>query len=208
MTTATRESTRDRLITAAMHLFADRGYARTTVGDIESAAGLAPRSGALYQYFKGKRELLDAALERHVADLDQMQGAIDLLPLGDLRAELTLMARWNLQDLQRRRDLHRFLRKEGDQFPDLVAKVYERMGAGPLRRTADFLSGRLRDAGAEPIDAEAVVVVMVQTMAAYRTHEDIYGAPPLDVDEERFVQAWVDICLTYAQSRGIDVGFS
>ena len=188
-----------------MQLFADRGYARTTVGDIEAAAGLAPRSGALYQYFKGKRELLDAALERHVQDLDQMQGAIDLLPLGDLRAELTLMARWNLQDLLRRRELHRFLRKEGDQFPELVTKIYERTGEGPLRRTAEFLRARFLEAGAEPVDTEALVAVMVQTMSAYRIHEDIYGRPPLDVDEERFVQAWVDVCLAYAQSRGIDV---
>ena len=196
--------TRDRLVAAAMRLFAERGYAGTTVGEIEAAAGLAPRSGALYQYFDGKRDLLDAALERHVADLGQMQDAIDLLPLGDLRAELTLMARWNLQDLRRRRDLHRFLRKEGDRFPELVAKVYRETGEGPLRRTAEFLRERLGQAGAGVPDAEALVAVMVQTMAAYRWHEDIYGAPPLDVDEERFVTAWVDICLAYARERGIE----
>src|ERR687895_265863 len=125
MTTATTETTRDRLVSAAMRLFAEHGYAGTTVGQIEAEAGLAPRSGALYQYFKGKRELLDAAVDRHMSDLDEMQGAMDMLPLGDLRAELTLMARWNLQDLARRRDLYRFLRKEGDRFPELVAKIYE-----------------------------------------------------------------------------------
>jgi AcrR family transcriptional regulator len=202
------ENTRERLITAAMRLFAQHGYAGTTVGQIESEAGLAPRSGALYQYFKGKRELLDAAVERHVADLDQMQGAIDLLPLGDLRAELTLMARWNLQDLERRRDLYRFLRKEGDRFPDLVATVYEQISERPLRRVADFLRQRYREAGADEPDAEALVAVMVQSMAAYRAHEDTFGKPPLAVSEERFVEAWVDLCLAYAASRGIDVSES
>jgi AcrR family transcriptional regulator len=205
-TTAPTESTRERLISAAVRLFGEHGYSGTTVGRIEAEAGLAPRSGALYQYFKGgKRELLDAAVERHVADLDEMQGAIDLLPLGDLRAELTLIARWNLQDLLRRRDLHRFLRKEGHRFPDLVAKVYEGTGERPLRRAAEFLRQRFRAAGVEDVDAEALVVVMVQTMAAYRTHEDIYGGPPLDVGEERFVTAWVDVCLAYARDRGLDV---
>jgi AcrR family transcriptional regulator len=205
MTSSTTESTRDRLVSAAMRLFAERGYAGTTVGEIEAAAGLAPRSGALYQYFKGKRELLDAAIERHAADLDQMQGAIDLLPLGDLRAELTLMARWNLQDLRRRSDLHRFLRKEGDNFPDLVAKIYEQIGRRPLQRTADFLRERFRAAGVPEPDTEALVVVMVQTMSAYLIHIDVYGTPPLDVDEERFVAAWVDICIAYARERGLDV---
>lgn len=202
------ESTKSRLVTAAMRLFAEHGYGGTTVGQIEAEAGLAPRSGALYQYFKGKRDLLDAAVERHVADLDEMQAAIDLLPLGDLRAELTLMARWNLRDLSNRRDLYRFLRKEGDRFPEIVETVYEHIGRRPLRRTADFLRERYREAGVDEPDTEALVAVMVQSMAAYRAHEDTFGEPPLGVSEERFVATWVDICLAYAASRGIDVGSS
>jgi AcrR family transcriptional regulator len=204
-TTATTESTRDRLVSAAMRLFGEHGYAGTTVGQIEEAAGLAPRSGALYQYFTGKRELLDAAVERHAASLDQMRAATDLMPLGDLRAELTLMARWNLQDLRRRRDLYRFIRREGDRFPDLLATVYEKIGREPLQRTADYLRERFREAGAEEPDAEALVVVMVQTMSTYVSHADVYGAPPLDVDEERFIATWVDIFIAYVASRGIDV---
>jgi len=188
-----------------MRLFAEHGYGGTTVGQIEAEAGLAPRSGALYQYFKGKRELLDAAVDRHVGDLDQMQSSIDLLPLGDLRAELTLMARWNLQDLERRRDLYRFLRKEGDRFPDLVARVYEQISERPLRRVADFLRQRYREAGVEEPDTEALVAVMVQSMAAYRAHEETFGEPPLAVSEERFVETWVELCMAYAASRGIDV---
>ena len=203
MTTATTETTRDRLVSAAMQLFAERGYAGTTVGQIEAAAGLAPRSGALYQYFDGKRDLLDAAVERHAESLDQMQGAIDLMPLGDLRAELTLMARLNLQDLRRRRDLYRFIRREGDRFPELLATVYEKIGREPLQRTADYLRERFREAGAEVPDAEALVVVMVQTMSTYVSHADVYGAPALDVDEERFVTAWVDVCMAYARDRGL-----
>jgi AcrR family transcriptional regulator len=206
MTTAARETTRDRLVTAAMRLFAEHGYAGTTVGQIEAAAGLAPRSGALYQYFDGKRDLLDAAVERHAESLDQMQAATDLMPLGDLRAELTLMARWNLQDLRRRRDLYRFIRREGDRFPELLATVYEKIGREPLQRTADYLRERFREAGVEEPDTEALVVVMVQTMSTYVSHADVYGAPPLDVDEERFVSAWVDICMAYARDRGIEVG--
>jgi AcrR family transcriptional regulator len=200
------QGTRERLITAAMRLFAERGYAGTTVGDIEAAAGLAPRSGALYQHFEGKRHVLEAALARHVRDLEEMQSAMDLLPLGDLRAELTLMARWNMQDLKRREDLYRFIRKEGDRFPELAEAVYEHISERPLRRVADFLRERFRSAGGEQPDCEALVAVLVQSMAAYRAHELSFGRPPLGVDEERFIETWVEVCLAYAGSRGIDVG--
>ena len=51
--------TRERLMTAAIELFAERGFEGASVGEIERSAGLAPRSGALYQHFKGgKQELL------------------------------------------------------------------------------------------------------------------------------------------------------
>ena len=49
------------------------------------------------------------------------------------------------------------------------------------------------------------VAVMVQSMSAYRAHEDTFGEPPLGVSEERFVETWVELCLAYAVSRGIDV---
>ena len=203
MVVTTSEGTRERLISAAMHLFAEHGYAGTTIGQIESEAGLAPRSGALYQYFESKRDLLDAAVARHAESLDQMQGITDLMPLGDLRAELTLMARWNLQDLRRRHDLYRFIRREGDRFPELLATVYEKIGREPLQRSADYLRQRFREGGVEEPDAEALVIVLVQTMSTYVSHIDVYGAPPLDVDEERFVTAWVDVCMAYARERGL-----
>lgn len=187
-----------------MRLFADRGFAGTTVGDIEAEAGLSPRSGALYQYFRSKQELLAAALGRHVSDLEQMQSAMDLLPLGDLRAELTLMARWNLQDLKNREDLHRFMRKEGDRFPELVETMYERISERPLQRVADFLRSRFREAGLEEPDCEALVAVLVQSMAAYRAHEATYAKPPLSVDEERFIEMWVEVFVAFARSRGLE----
>ena len=102
---------------AALKLFAEQGYKATTVGSIESEAGLAPRSGALYQHFKGKQALLEAALDRELAAMDELTQAIAVFPLGDLRAELTLLARWNLASLDRRSALTQFVRREADLLP-------------------------------------------------------------------------------------------
>src|SRR6266849_6765749 len=99
---AGRGSTRERLLQAAMELFAEQGDRKTTVGDIEKRAGLAPRSGALYQYFSSKEELLRAGIHKHVEELRALTSALDLLPLADLRSEVILLGRWNLQDLNRR----------------------------------------------------------------------------------------------------------
>ena len=55
-----QESTRERIVTEAMRLFARRGFRGTTVGEIEQAAGLAPRAGGLYKHFRSKEEVLAA----------------------------------------------------------------------------------------------------------------------------------------------------
>src|ERR1700739_4005624 len=57
---------RDRLLAAALRLFAAKGYAATSVADIQRASGLAPGSGALYKHFGSKRELLEAAVAHRI----------------------------------------------------------------------------------------------------------------------------------------------
>jgi AcrR family transcriptional regulator len=58
-----------RLEQAALELFEERGYARTTVEDIAARAGLTERT--FFRYFTDKREVLfsgSGALETHVVD--------------------------------------------------------------------------------------------------------------------------------------------
>src|SRR4051794_15860868 len=61
---------RGRLEKAAMDLFQERGYARTTVGDIAERAGLTERT--FFRYFTDKREVLFSGskdLEKAIVDL-------------------------------------------------------------------------------------------------------------------------------------------
>src|SRR3954447_19739441 len=82
---ATAAGTRDRLLRAAAHVFAARGYDGTRVSDIAEAAGLS--NGAMYAYFGSKAELLVDALRAHggrlLADLvpPHPPPAIPALPL-------------------------------------------------------------------------------------------------------------------------------
>src|SRR2546426_4729004 len=58
--------TRERIVTNALRLFAQRGFNGTAVTEIEAAAGLAPGSGGLYTHFHTKEEVLAAAIEHSV----------------------------------------------------------------------------------------------------------------------------------------------
>ncbi|MET0693151.1 MAG: helix-turn-helix domain-containing protein, partial [Propionibacteriaceae bacterium] len=65
-------TTSERIRTEALRLFADRGYAGTTITDIERAAGLSPGSGSVYRHYPTKRAILEAGVA------DRIDGATDL----------------------------------------------------------------------------------------------------------------------------------
>jgi AcrR family transcriptional regulator len=67
ITGAATTSTRDRILEVAFELFAERGFAGTTVTEIGRRAGLSPGSGSFYRHFRSKEDLLPAAIQHEVA---------------------------------------------------------------------------------------------------------------------------------------------
>lgn len=65
----------DRVCSTAMNLFAERGYAATSMAAIAEAAGLS--RPALYQHFAGREDVFRAALERILSSANQR--ALDAL---------------------------------------------------------------------------------------------------------------------------------
>ena len=56
-----REKKKDRILQAAMRLFARRGIADTKMDDVAKAAGIA--KGTIYEYFKNREELLHLSFD-------------------------------------------------------------------------------------------------------------------------------------------------
>ena len=63
-----RETSRRRILVAALRLFAAHGYAGTSIRMIASAAGISV--GLLYNYFPTKADLLGAIFERSMRDVE------------------------------------------------------------------------------------------------------------------------------------------
>jgi AcrR family transcriptional regulator len=191
-------------MSATIQLVADNGYRGASVGAIEEAAGLAPRSGALYQYFESKDDVLRAAIERELRAVDELGSVIEMLPLGDLRAELTLMARWNLSSLERRSQLSRLLRREARRLPpELLEEMYARLVERPYGQVTRWLRGRFEAAGAQPPDLYPIALVLIEAMASYRFMQETFGRVLDDIDDERFIAGWVEVALAVAARHGL-----
>ncbi len=163
----TEPTARDRLITAALTLFAENGYARTTVGEIEATAGFTPRGGTLYKHFASKDELLQAVLDRHTRDVTGRRSIVELLPLGDLHAETVLVMRYLSGERTSHRELQAPIEKEGAHYPFLAQRFWDDIAEPGYRSGANVLDRQLNDDGDRRWDAEAVAVVLVGAIVNY-----------------------------------------
>lgn len=187
-------TTRERLLDEGLRLFAERGFRGTTVGDIEAAAGLVPRRGALYKHFGSKRALLEAGVERHILELRSIGGVMELMPLGDVRSELTLLVRWLLIEIDREREVCMVLEKEGAELQELRDRFFDEVISVGYRLGAEFARRHLKELpGAAGIDAETISVATVGAIVNLRRTQWTFGRPPLDLEDERFVAGFADL---------------
>ena len=81
-----KRQARDRIVEEAGRLFADRGFAATTIEGIATASDVSP--GTVYNYFGTKNTLLLAHLENRVAVMMSAGSKLVADPPGDVDAAL------------------------------------------------------------------------------------------------------------------------
>ena len=189
-----------RILAAAIEQFAERGYSGTSIGEIEAAAGLAPRSGALYKHFASKEELLEAALAERLTAIDSFNARLEMEPLGDLRAELTLTARWGLAELARERQLVQIVMRDGGRVPKLAERFHATIVRPGIDLTIRGLQRYAAERGAVVADPEALGEVVCASLVGFSLQQTLFGERFAEVDAERFIAAWVDSCVAIIES--------
>jgi AcrR family transcriptional regulator len=195
--------TRERILDAAVELFGRQGYSRTSVGEIEQAAGLAPRSGALYKHFASKRELLDAALRQRTRAVADMEESVDASMVGNPRAELRMAGAIGLREIGRDQPVLRILLREGDNFPELRDEFRKRIVGRGHAKFADWLRLVARRADAPNADLDAIAAVAIGSLISYRLLETLFGEPPGGIAEERYLDTWTDSTLKLLEAHGL-----
>ncbi len=102
-------NTRELIKGAALTLFAERGFAATSIGAIESAAGLAPRAGAFYRHFKSKEALLEELAREKITETPDEFDFEGLRAFNDTRVELIALARQFEKAAERQRPYARLI---------------------------------------------------------------------------------------------------
>ena len=195
-------SSRDRILDAALALFASRGYAGTSTAEIQKASGMSPGSGALYRHFRSKNDVLRAALRRGLERMRISPAWRQATEPAARSDALTNVATATRETILGNADLVRLMLHEPEAASELVDELWIRnlshahaiMGHA-LRATADA-------AGTEVEDPEAISAVLLAALSYMPVMEVLLGRPPGDMDPERFQAAWLRLSRA-AFTRGV-----
>ncbi len=182
---------RDRLLAEALKLFAERGYAATSVADIQQAAGLAPGSGALYKHFASKRALLEAAVAHRIESIVTAREEYDAEPPGGVEQAVRRAGQLIRNNLAQSEDLLRVMLRGAEELADLNEKTWKVISDNAYRRFTDELTAANRAGRTHVADPEATAAVAIASLTYSATLRALTGHTPGDVDDDRFFEAWV-----------------
>ncbi len=143
--------TREKILCAALRLFAEKGYEAVSVRDIAGALGIT--KGALYRHYRSKRDIFDSILAR-MAQRDAEQAAAGGLPESSaeeapeayravapeqITAFGKAMFRYWTQD-EFAALFRRMLTLEQYRSEEMGRLYQQYLAAGPLGYTADLLA--------------------------------------------------------------------
>jgi AcrR family transcriptional regulator len=187
-------TTRERIVDEAMLLFSENGYAATSIAKIEAAAGLTPGAGGIYHHFASKEAVLAAGIERQLARLGALREIRGVLgSLGDLRAELTLTARYMLAELDSESELLRILASDARKRSQLLTTAVDQLVSSTFAGFATWIAERAEHT-IRAEEAKSIAALGLGALLSSRLLRDVLGIPS-QVDDEALVDTWVRLML-------------
>ncbi len=183
----------ERLLAAAMTLFAEKGYERTTVGEIQEAAGLTFGSGALYKHFASKEAVLTEGIRRFVEHARTERGLLAALDELAIPQALTAIARQAMTSFARDADALRIAWRDLEGFPALLEQVRTERIRATFDDFGAWLAHQESEGRITTHDPQAVAAVALSALAFFQLLTFLLYDTPGGLSEDRFVEAWSEL---------------
>ena len=169
------EERRQELIDTAERLFMENGYEHTAISDIVKELNVA--QGTLYYYFRSKEDILEAVVEKSIADLEQ--NVIRLIQDESIHEADRFNEAINgiLRFVSQRNDFIDFLHQ------DINAVMHAKLEKATVERIAPILSELVAKGNAEGrfnIENPTETVEFLSTALVYIFHQ-----PDINIDQQR-----------------------
>ena len=182
-----RVNTRARIKAAALPLFAEQGFAATSIAAIETAAGLAPRAGAFYRHFDSKEALFEELARERITETPGEFDFEGLKAFGDTRAELVALARRFEVAAERQRPYLRLI--EESRLTDSGRSFEQAANDAMLRALMDWVATK---AAADGLDTGRLATLTMNVFGSwlfYLTKRQ-HGIELAVLDRDTLLEDW------------------
>ncbi|RTE09420.1 TetR/AcrR family transcriptional regulator [Paenibacillus whitsoniae] len=122
MDSSSKQGSSDRLLLAALHLIAERGYNGVTTQEIAAEAGLSEKT--LFRHFGSKQKLLEAAFDKyHYAD--EMKKLFSEKLVWELEPDLLLVTETYHEIMNRNRKMIQISLRDDGQLPGFRQRTHK-----------------------------------------------------------------------------------
>lgn len=182
------EKTRDRILDAALDIFTEKGYSKTTFVDIADKIGLT--KGAVYWHFKTKMDLLVAMVASGEEELCSEFNNKALSSIEELRSSVLKYARTMVDD-EKAWKFEFFFSFQIEWSAELMAEVHEKLVArrGDPMKDFEHALVRLQESGelSPAIEARQLALCMASVWVG-SIHMAMYG----EYRREKFIEVLMD----------------
>jgi AcrR family transcriptional regulator len=176
---------RERLVESARQVVYQQGLERTTLAEVAQAADVPP--GNVYYYFKTKDDLVDAAIDAHVGDIEAMLASLERHRTPRARLKALVRAFIEQRDLAAERGCpHGSLCQELDKRDDGLQRAARRLIDVPL----GWAENQFRQMGRR--DARDLAVALISAYQGVSLLANTLRDPDLMLREGRRLERWID----------------
>jgi len=186
----------DEIISAALELFVERGYAATRLEDVAARAGIS--KGTLYLYFENKEDLFKAVVRGNMLPMLQHGETLVQQFAGssaDL-AEQLVRGWWTSTGSSKVAGLPKLVIAEAGNFPDLAKFYYEEVIRRAHSMFRRVLERGIRSGEFRGIDIDHVVHVALAPLVMLAVWEHSFACCEQEkLQPGRYLDAYLDLLL-------------
>ena len=176
--------TAERILDAAEDLFAEKGYAATSLGDVADRVGI--RSPSLYNHFRNKEALYQAVLDRLIVQFSRP--LVEIADSDNLDRDLVLqwletIVRMHHANPNLARLLQHAALSGGPHTNELIDRLFRPMFEPAISSDPDGANfGRLHEEGLQPWAVMAFNNLVMSYVTMAPMYSDLLGEDPFSED--------------------------
>ena len=186
----------EEIISAALEVFADRGFAATKLEDVARRAGVT--KGTIYLYFENKEALFKALIRQAIVPVIAQGEELAKSFPGSARELFERLVReyWRLVGETSLVGIPKLMMAEANNFPELARFYYEEVVTRGHRLMASVIERGIKAGEFRPVNvAVATKLAMAPVMHAVIARKAFSACMPEGFDVGKYLDTHIDLYL-------------